>query len=194
MTEPASTAARSESAPGGRPPREIGVRLPAAALSLLSGRCGELGSGSVAALRDAGRTAGRELLAAMSGEGEPSGWPVGRFWAELRGAAEERGLGLADYEVLAPDVARVDLRGSPEASRPSADGPRPRPGCHFAAGWLGGALTAVAGEPVAVLEVDCAAGGEEAACRFLLGPEARLREVRVALRGGASLAEALESG
>lgn len=196
MSEPSSTAPDAEPGSGGSPPSEGCVWLPAGAFSRLSGRCGELGAGSVAALREAGRRAGRALVDGPSddpaGGGIAASQPLGRFWDQLRGAAGDRGFGLARYEVLADDVAGVDLRGSPEASVARGEG-LPRPGCHFAAGWLGGALTAAAGEPVAVLEVRCAAETRSADCRFLVGPEGRLQRIRLALRGGLSVEEAVES-
>lgn len=169
-----------------------GVRLPADALRRLSRHCGELGTGSTAALRDAGRTAGRRLVEDLPG-GEGAGeMSLERFWRALAGVADGAGFGRVEYRVLREDVGGVELRGSPEAGRAGSDDTPATGGCHFACGWIGGALSMVAGEPVAVLEVECAAGSGAGTCRFLVGSERRLEEIRVSLRSGAgSLAEAL---
>lgn len=166
------------------------VRLPGESLRRLSRLCGELGSGSIAALRDAGRTAGRRLVEDLfdGGAGEMA---LDRFWTELGEAAADAGFGRVEYRVVDQDVGQVQLTDSPEAGHAGAGG-LPSQGCHFGCGWIGGALSAAAGEPVAVLEVECAAGGDGTCCRFLVGPERRLEEVRISLRSGAgSLAEAL---
>lgn len=187
-------AADAGATPAGRSSTAGSVRLPPKVLAGLSGRCGEIGARGVAALREAGRRVGRELVDGGSGEGISADLPLDRFWEELRRAAADRGFGHVRYEVLSGDVARVDLRASPEAaSGPARDGGPSRPGCHFAAGWLGGALTAAAGDAVAVLEVRCSADPRSDSCRFLVGPERRLERLRVALRGGATVEEALAS-
>lgn len=192
MDEAPAQAARPEAA--GPLPRPAGeVRLPAASLRRLTRLCGELGSGGVAALREAGRIAGRQLVDGLSGAEEAGRQGLTDFFDELRGATAERGYGVAEYELLAGGVGRVELRGSPEAASGSdARRTDTRPGCHFAAGWLCGSLSAAAGEPVAVLEVSCGASPENDRCRFVVGAEPRLRTIRASLRAGASLEEALE--
>lgn len=179
-------------APGPSPAGDDGVRLPAESLRRLSRLGSELGAGGVAVLREAGRTAGHRLVAGLPGPEPPETMELARFWNEVGRAAAASGLGRVRYRVLAGDVGEVRLRGSPEAAVPSARGPAARvAGCHFGAGWIGGALTAAAGEPVAVLEVSCAAASDGDECRFLVGREARLEELRADLRSGASLEEAL---
>lgn len=194
MDDAPSPASRPDAAGSTRAGGADRVRLPAESLRRLSRLCGELGAGSVAVLRDAGRAAGRSLVEGFPGAEEPEAMGLERFWRDLRDAAIEAGFGRVQYRVLDADVGQVELRGSPESAPPP--GPRvarPRSGCHFAAGWIGGALSAVAGEPVAVLEVRCAAGSDAGACRFLVGPEPRLEEIRASLRAGSgTLEEALE--
>lgn len=195
MSEPSPPEPSDDSAGAARPSSRREVCLPAGALSRLSGECGRLGAASVAALREAGRRAGAALVGVGDGDGVSPDLPLDRFWEELRGAAGERGFGAPRYDLLAGDVGEVELRGSPEAGTPgSPEAAAARPGCHFAAGWVGGALTAAAGDRVAVLEVRCAADPGAESCRFLVGPEGRLRRVRADLRGGRSVAEALGSG
>lgn len=168
------------------------VRLPADALRRLSRLGSELGAGGIAVLREAGRTAGRRLVDRVSGAEPAETMELTRFWDGMRRAAAGAGLGSVRYRVLEDDVGEVELRDSPEAASAPAGQPAPSgAGCHFAAGWIGGALTAAAGEPVAVLEVSCATGRASGGCRFLVGREARLEELRAQLRAGASLEEAL---
>ena len=169
------------------------VRLPAASLRRLSSLCGELGTGGIAALREAGRVAGRRLVETLPTDHGAAELGVQRFWTALAGAAADAGFGRVEYRVLEADVGEVELRSSPEALTTERGAGFTRRGCHFASGWIGGALSAAAGEPVAVLEVQCAAGGDAATCRFLVGEESRLEEIRASLRGGAgTVREALE--
>ena len=88
-------------------------------------------------------------------------------------------------------MGEIRLDGSPEAD--GIDGqPRRRTGCAFSTGVLGGLLTGAAGQPVAVLEVECRAGGS-AFCRFLVGDGHRLRAIRDRLGSGEPLARAMEA-
>lgn len=197
MEDSPASAPRSDAADRLLPDTRGGVRLPADALRRLSRHCGELGTGSIAALRDAGRSAGRRLVENLQG-GEGTGEGAGsmaleRFWRELAEVAAGAGFGRVEYRVRREDVGQVEVRGSPEVGPGGSDDGPAATGCHFACGWIGGALSTVAGEPVAVLEVECAAGSGAETCRFLVGPERRLEEIRSSLRSGAgSLAEAVE--
>lgn len=166
------------------------VRLPARALAALADRCGEIGPRGVAALHEAGRVAGEALLERLGRD--PGSAAPGEFWTVLGKEFEDLGLGPLAYRVHGPALGEVRLGELPEAT---GDGERDRehPGCPFSTGLLGGLLSGVAGEPVPVLEVACRAGGA-AACRFLVGNEDRLAEVRDALAGGASPDEALAGG
>jgi hypothetical protein len=58
-----------------------------------------------------------------------------------------------------------------------------QPGCHFTCGALAAFLTALAGSPLAVLEVECRTAGQEA-CRFLAASPATLSEVHDLLAAG----------
>ncbi len=184
MDDASASARRPDDAAPVSPDAAGDVRLPADSLRRLSCLCGELGTGSVAALREAGRAAGRALVETIAAGGGAAEMDAGRFWAELDGAAEDVGYGRVRYRVLEADVGEVELRASPEARPPGSSDDFVRRGCHFASGWIGGALSAAAGEPVAVLEVQCAADGDSAACRFLVGAEGRLEGIRRSLRAG----------
>lgn len=164
------------------------VRLPSRVLSLLADRFGEVGSPSHAALREAGRLTGVRLVEELGPSADPERADPTAFWTEVRWALEDRGLGSLDYEVLGSDLADLRLREGPEST---ADGDRGRPGCPFSTGLLGGLLSQAAGEPMAVLEVECAADGA-AGCRFLAGAEVRLSRIGGRLREGASVEEAVQ--
>lgn len=162
------------------------VRLPSRVLSLLADRCGEVGSEPHAALREAGRLTGEQLLAELGPAADPEATAPEPFWSEVSRALEERGLGSLEYRLMGTDLADVTLRGGAESTN-LAD--RGRPGCPFSTGLLGGLLSTAAGEPMAVLEVECAADGAPG-CRYLAGAEARLSRVGQRLREGASVEEA----
>lgn len=159
-----------------------GPTLPGPAFRALAGSLLRSGASGRESLREAGRIAGELLYGAMD---EGGAMPPAEFWAEVRRLAASAGLGRPEYAVLAPGVGSITLADGPEVERPDSGA------CHFAAGWLGGVLTRAAGEPVAILEVRCAALGPGEECRFLVGSEARLREVRRDLEGGASLARSV---
>lgn len=164
------------------------VRLPARTLPTLADRCAEAGPEGVAALREAGRVAGEELLRRVGAD--PSISVPEEFWESVGQEFVDLGLGPVSYQLREPGVGEVRLEGFPEAD--GGDGePRRRTGCAFSTGLLGGLLTGAAGEPVAVLEVECRAGGS-AFCRFLVGDGHRLRAIRDRLGSGEPLSRALE--
>jgi hypothetical protein len=108
------------------------------------------------------------------------------FWKAVGAELDGMGFGPVAYEVLTGGIASIVLPELPEAAAR-----HDHPGCPFTTGMLAGLLGGAAGETVAVLEVECRAGGHRA-CRFLAGAEHRLRAVRERLMGGDSLPEALE--
>jgi predicted hydrocarbon binding protein len=162
------------------------IRLPATVLAELARRCELAGPEALGALRAAGRLMGTELLAALGDGVDPERTRPTAFWEAVGEELANMGFGRVHYEVHSGGVASVVLPELPEAS-----GRLDHPGCPFATGMLAGLLGGAAGEPVAVLEVECRAGGHPA-CRFLVGAEHRLRTVRERLMDGSSLPEALE--
>lgn len=163
------------------------VLLPSRVLTLLADRFGQVGSEPHAALREAGRLTGVRLMEELGPASDPEHADPRTFWSEISRSLGDRGLGSLDYRLLESDLAELKLRGGAEAT---GDGDRSRPGCPFSTGLLGGLLSKAAGEPMAVLEVECAADGA-AGCRFLAGAEARLTRVGDRLREGASVEEAV---
>jgi len=162
------------------------VRLPAAVLADLVRRCERAGPDAVAALRGAGRLAGTELLEVVADRADPERAGRTAFWEAVGAELDGMGFGPVAYEVLTGGIASIVLPELPEAGER-----HDHPGCPFTTGMLAGLLGGAAGETVAVLEVECRAGGHRA-CRFLAGAEHRLRTVRERLMGGDSLPEALE--
>lgn len=164
------------------------VRLPSTVLAVLADRCGDLGVGGVSALREAGRAAGEDVLEGVAEDPEET--PPGAFWEAVGQEFVDLGLGPLSYRVRNGGLAEVRLEGVPEADGARGE-PRRLSGCPFSTGLLDGLLSAVAGEPVSVLEVECRAGGA-AFCRFLVGSEARLSTVRDRMASGEPLRAVLE--
>lgn len=164
------------------------VRLPARTLAAIAARCGRAGSGAAAALREAGREVGADLLETTGDGGDPAEAPAGEFWEGVAEALAERGLGRLHFRIRTPSLAELRLEAGPE----TAGERREHPGCPFSTGLLAGIASEAAGQPVAVMEVACAVSGAEA-CRWLAGTEASLEEVRRRLEEDVPLEEALEA-
>jgi hypothetical protein len=170
-----------------RQPPEPLFRLPASTLSALADRCVGLGEDGVDALREAGRRAGLRIYDALGVL--PETLEPEEFWRTLDATLGELELGSVSYEPVGEGLGAVSWRRLPEAGVEGA-GPRSTHGCPLATGILGGLLSRAAAAPVAVLEVGCAADGSEA-CWFLVGNEARLREVHQRLSEGTPVGAAL---
>lgn len=179
-SSPSSPISTSDpSAPSGWPDA---LTLPRSAFEGLSSRLRGNGPSGTAALREAGRETGAALYGALEDGADLS---PDEFWERTRRIAGLAGLGRPEYAVLAPGVGSVTLSRGPESDRSGGGA------CHFAAGWIAGLLSRAAGEPVAVLEVRCAALGSGEGCRFLVGSGARLRRIRRRLADGTPLPGAL---
>ena len=68
----------------------------------------------------------------------------------------------------------------------------PDASCFFSTGFLSGLLSALAGGPVAVLEIGCRTRGGDH-CRFAFGSETAIHELYGRLLDGVGLAEALDA-
>lgn len=170
---------------------ESDVRLPSRFFADLSRRCGRAGPEAAGALREAGRALGGRLVEELPRRERPDRASPDAFWDAAAEVLSDRGLGDLDMEVRTPSAAELRLDGGPEATWPGEESPSGG-GCPLATGLLAGVLTAAAEEPVAVLEVACAADGDEA-CRWLAGSPETLEGIRSALEAGASVREALEA-
>lgn len=161
------------------------MSLPGPAFRALTAALRKGGPAGTSALREAGREVGGAFFRALEGGGE---LPPQAFWERVGEMSGPAGLGRPDYAVLSPGVGSVTLTRGAELGRDDGGA------CHFAAGWIAGLLTGAAGEPVAVLEVRCAALAPGDGCRFLVGSPARLREIRRGLSDGRPLLRALAGG
>ena len=99
-----------------------------------------------------------------------------------------RGWGTLRHE-QAHDA--VGLLHSRDWAEPPPDGPTGSDAsCGFTTGFLSGLLSALAGGPVAVLEVSCRGRGDDA-CTFAFGSETAIHELYGHLLDGADMAAAL---
>lgn len=166
------------------------VQLPTDALRALADGSLAAGEESVEVVREAGRRTGRFLERRITGDADPAEADPATYWEVTRDHLLEAGLGETAYRVVHAGVGSITADGLPEAADHDGAG-RGTEGCPFSAGLFGGLLSAAADRPVAVLEVECRSRGDER-CRFLVGSEDRLTDLRERIVEGATLEEALE--
>ena len=138
----------------------------------------ELGPNAAALLQEAGYAGGQALFDAFGrwlsdlGAGSPESLPATEFG--LRAAAFFRDTGWGTIELGALDtVATIDAAAWAE-SDPAF--PLEFPGCYYTAGVLADFFGRVAGEPLAVMEVECRSMGGDR-CRFLVGSGETMQRV-----------------
>jgi predicted hydrocarbon binding protein len=123
------------------------------------------------ALRDAGYAAGEELYSSFSewlrarGLAEPADLDDATFAREASAYFTEAGWGSLSFGQQDENIATCDSSDWSEADPTAA---LDSPGCHLTTGLLAGFLGRLAGEPLAILEVECRSAGDER-CRFLVG-------------------------
>ena len=120
------------------------------------------------------------------GRGSVEDLSEGEFWSLLSEYLENQGWGSLSHEHLHPGILSISSSDWEEGSERSAS-----PGCHFAAGLFSELLRLIAGQEVAVLEVECRSTGS-GSCRFLVGSPAALETVYANLRSGSAVPGALE--
>jgi predicted hydrocarbon binding protein len=165
------------------------VRLPAGGLVALRRAIEESSDDAIRCLREAGRRLAAETETAIL---ERVGLPLpalslSRFWSELAAYFDEVGWGHMDHEEVNEGVGAVQARDWAESDPKES---RPGPGCHISTGLFAELLTRAAGQPVAVMEVDCRSQGDER-CRFLFGSPTTLLLVHRKLAEETSLEDAL---
>lgn len=109
------------------------------------------------------------------------------FWSRLSQLFADRGWGTLVLETVHPGIG--ELR-SPDWVEADAAAGALRPACFFSAGLLANLLGQVAGNEVAILEVECRSQGD-VHCRFLFGAAATLDEVHRRIEAGEDVASAL---
>jgi len=165
------------------------VKLPAGGLVELRRAIEASVDDPVRCLRETGRRlAGEAEARIISSAGTPlPALSIASFWSAVSRYFEGAGWGRIEHEpvnegvgvIMAHDWAESD----PEESRAG-------PGCHISTGLLAELLTRAAGQPVAVMEVDCRSHGD-AACRFLFGSPTTLLVLHRKLAEESSLEDAL---
>jgi len=171
------------------PAREIAVPVSvfAALRTQLEKEAGTLPT--VHALHYAGYQAGTEAAAYFTGGAEHSVLKLGQdaFWSRLSDFFGDRGWGKLRHHPAHPAVGILVSSDWAEAGEGDDDD---EASCFFSTGFLSGLLSALAGGPLAVLEVGCRARGEDA-CRFAFGSEAAIHELYGRLIEGVDLDGAL---
>lgn len=182
--------------------RPAELALPVASLAALRRALVEAvgADGAAQALRVAGHAAGDALFQALSrppgaspasGEAGSAASPreLGEtaFWARFSELFASRGWGTLSREAIHPGVGELRSSDWVEADPSTA---AVRPACFFSTGLLANLLGQVAGEEVAVMEVECRSQGD-LQCRFLFGGAPALDELFRRMESGEDLAGSL---
>ncbi|HET7322507.1 MAG TPA: V4R domain-containing protein [Longimicrobiaceae bacterium] len=143
--------------------------------------------------RQLGFETGEGFYAALRNRLEDSGadvdtLPADEFWQRVGDFFADLGWGTLEFDRLHPGVAALSSADWVEAD-PNVQAAQPS--CHFTTGLLADLLGRVAGDDLAVLEVECRCAGDDR-CRFLLGGGDALERVFDAMRQGRSYREAVE--
>jgi hypothetical protein len=175
----------------GSAPREIAVPVSVfgALRTQLAKEAGTLPT--VHALHSAGYQAGTAAAATLVGSAGNGGSGLGQdtFWRRVTDFFSKRGWGTLRHEPVHGAVGFLTASDWAEANDQETD---PDASCFFTTGFLSGLLSALAGGPVAVLEIGCRTRGEKF-CRFAFGSETTIHELYGQLLDGVSLAEALDA-
>ncbi|HEX3159205.1 MAG TPA: V4R domain-containing protein [Gemmatimonadaceae bacterium] len=165
---------------------------PASLHALRGALAADLGSAAAGYLQEAGYVTGVELLGAFRGwlhereDATPEELPMADFSQLLGAFFEELGWGELRVEAVGGAVSAVDARNLAEAQPEAA---LAQAGCFMTSGVLAGFLGTLAGEPLAVLEVECRSAGHER-CRFLVGGAAAMDHVFDEMQHGVTYLEA----
>lgn len=172
------------------------VRFPTAALDALHRAAGRGRDAHEAArlVREIGLETGETFHSAfqewLAQRGEPlpvAALPADRFWSGLAEFFSSLGWGRLEEERPHPGVVSLSSDEWVESAEKSGAA---HPACHLTTGLLADLLGRVAGEDLAVLEVECQATGA-GRCRFLVGSDAVLQRVHEEIARGAAYPDAL---
>jgi len=119
---------------------------------------------------------------------DPAELSAEEFWQRLSDFLDALGLGTVRYELLHSGVFAIASDDWVEAD---SSGPG-HPGCQLTTGLLAELLRRVAGQDLAILEVECRGLGSDS-CRFLAGSAAALEHVFGAMERGAAYQDAVAS-
>jgi predicted hydrocarbon binding protein len=162
------------------------IILPPSALRALADAAATAMSGGEGVLLEAGREVGRALHPLVMQEGGASA--QGDFWERLQMHLARRGLGSIRHRRIHPGIGLLESRGVAELAGEEAPG-EGRPFAPFTTGLLRGLLSAAAGRPVDLRQLDGAPGG--ALCRWVFGSPAALDALERGMGRGRTLEEAV---
>jgi predicted hydrocarbon binding protein len=152
----------------------------------------DIGLNAAAMLQEAGYAGGPALYDAFAkwlsahGASTPDALEASEFSAKATQFFKEAGWGSVEVGSL-QSVATVDSMDWAE-SDPAH--PMEYPGCYYTSGVLADFFTRLAGEPLAVMEVECRSMGGDR-CRFLVGNGDQMQRVYDAMSQGTSYQEAV---
>jgi len=150
------------------------------------------------ALREAGRAAAAAFFAALAPRTDSDDdaaasalreLPNGRFWTRITQLFAARGWGHLAQTSPHAGVGALSAHDWVEAE---PDASAQRPSCFFTTGLLAELLGRVAGDDMAVLEVECRSRGD-AQCRFLFGSPDALDALFAELADGRPADAALDA-
>jgi len=152
----------------------------------------DVGPNAAAMLQEAGYAGGPALFDAfghwLTGRGLPSpeSLPAADFGARATEFFRDAGWGSIELGSL-ESVATVDSTDWAEGN-PAV--PLEFPGCYYTSGVMADFFGRLAGEPVAVMEVECRSMGGER-CRFLVGSSETLQRVYEGMSQGVAYEQAV---
>lgn len=148
----------------------------------------DVGPDSAAHLQNAGYAGGAPLYGAFStwmqqrGYGAPEALPAIAFADRASEFFRELGWGTMELGALGDAAATID---TPDWAEADAAGGLGFPGCHLTTGMFADFFGRLAGEPLAVMEVECRSMGADR-CRFLLASGDVMQTVYDAMGAGES--------
>ena len=154
----------------------------------------DIGLNAAGLLQEAGYAGGPALYEAFTkwlaahGGSSPDAIEASEFSAKATQFFREAGWGSVDVGSL-HTVATVD---SSDWAESDPRHPTEYPGCYYTSGVLADFFTRLAGEPLAVMEVECRSMGGDR-CRFLVGSAERMQQVYEAMSNGVGYQEAVEA-
>lgn len=170
------------------------IRLPTSALRALPQSLALTLSPSdcIALLRQVGSASAEQFLAELNQQegtnGNAADQAAEQLWEQLSALFADMGWGTLRHQHL---HAGVGVLQSDNWTEGRTDTAAAAPGCHLSTGVLAEVLSRLAGEDIAVMEVECRSRGNDG-CTFLFGSGNALGQVYEALREGTPYPQAVE--
>jgi predicted hydrocarbon binding protein len=161
-------------------------------LALRAAMFRDLGTNAAALLQEAGYSGGQAMFDAFSrwlssrGYASPDSVPASDFAARATDFFREAGWGSVELGAL-DSVATLD---STDWAESDPGYPLEYPGCYYTSGVMADLLSRLAGEPLAVMEVECRSMGSDR-CRFLVGSGETIQRVYEEMGQGIGYEEAV---